>query len=110
MISGVIDGGPTVGSGGGQTGLSAAGAAAGIAVAATLLVVLPVGVVLGYCGMWCLMRSRGKMATTVPGDREKKELAGAIYEEPAAAAAPVEMVFSLFDNQAYGEVNTEQRS
>ena len=33
---------------------------AGIAVALSLLVVLPVGVVFGCCGKWCLMKSRGR--------------------------------------------------
>ncbi|CAI8015503.1 hypothetical protein GBAR_LOCUS9598 [Geodia barretti] len=33
-------------------------AVAGIAVALSLLVVLPVGVVFGCCGMWCLMKSQ----------------------------------------------------
>ena len=89
---------------------ASATAAAGIAVAATLLVALPVGVVIGCCGMWCLMRSPGTMSITVPGDREKEELAGAIYDEPAAPTAPVETAFSLSDNQAYGKVSTQQRS
>ena len=68
-------------------------AVAGIAVALSLLVVLPVGVVFGCCGMWCLMKSRG---------RKKRRMAPPLYEEP------VKPVFSLTENQAYGQVARRQ--
>ena len=67
---------------------------AGIAVALSLLVVLPVGVVFGCCGMWCLMKSRG---------RKKRRMAPPLYEEPKP-------VFSLTENQAYGQVARRQRT
>ena len=47
------------------------GVVAGITLVATLLVVLPVGVVLGCCGLWCLLRchnnKKKKSFTTVRG-------------------------------------------
>jgi hypothetical protein len=48
-----------------------------------------VGVVFGCCGMWCLMKSRGG---------KKRRMAAPLYEEP------VKPVFSLTENQAYGQV------
>ncbi|CAI8036846.1 hypothetical protein GBAR_LOCUS20640 [Geodia barretti] len=68
-------------------------AVAGLSVTLTLLVVLPVGVVFGCCGMWCLMKSRG---------RKKRRMAPPLYEEP------VKPVFSLTENQAYGQVAHRQ--
>ena len=79
--------------------------ALGIAVVVTLVLAVPVGVALGCSGMWCLMKSQGYKRDR-PSDRGKKkttELTGVIYEEPVAVA-PVETVFSLSDNQAYGQV------
>ena len=68
-----------------------------ISVSLTLLVCLPVGVALGWCGgVWSTVR-RGKGRR---GEGEKTEL-GAIYEEPSAV---VETGISLSDNQAYGQV------
>ena len=68
-----------------------------ISVSLTLLVCLPVGVALGWCGgVWSTVR-RGKGRR---GGGEKTEL-GAIYEEPIAV---VETGISLSDNQAYGQV------
>ena len=75
-----------------ENGLSV-DAVAGLSVALTLLVVLPVGVVFGCCGMWCLMKSRG---------RKKRRMAPPLYEEP------VKPVFSLTENQAYGQVARRQ--
>ena len=90
------------------------GAVAAIAVTVTLLAAVPVGVVLGCCGMWCLMRSRGYKGVCISSEREKRELGGegdktgVIYEE---SVAPVETtVFSITDNQAYGQVNTQLRN
>ena len=80
-------------------GLSAGGAS-GIAVVVTLLVVLPVGVVLGCCGMWCVMRYSGG-PTSGGGQQKVGQLQAAIYEEPS----PVETAIPLTDNQAYGHVN-----
>ena len=91
-----------------------AGAAAAIAVTISVLVAIPVGVALGCCGMWCLMKSRVCKGGCISSEREKRELGGegdktgVIYEEPVA---PVETtVFSITDNQAYGQVNTQLRN
>ena len=90
--------------GGEEDGLSAA-ATAGIAVAVTAIVSLPVGVVIGLCVAWCMMR-RGRGATS-GGTRQKMEqLQGAIYEEPG----PVDTAIPLSDNQAYGHVNMQRRN
>ena len=75
-----------------ENGLSV-DAVAGLSVTLTLLVVLPVGVVFGCCGMWCLMKSRG---------RKKRRMAPPLYEEP------VKPVFSLTENLAYGQVAHRQ--
>ena len=69
------------------------GVVAGIAVVATLLVVLPVGVVLGCCGLWCLLRCRSNKK------KKKRANASPLYEEPVKPSG-----FSLTENQAYGHV------
>ena len=79
-----------------QCSTSAVGTAAGIAVGVTLVVAVPVGVVLGCCGTLCLRKRR---RASSEGDKREE-----VYEEPVAVA-PVETVFSLSDNQAYGQVN-----
>ena len=66
----------------------------------TLVVSLPVGVVIGCCGMWFTMKRRGGGR----GGVEKRELA-AIYEEPAP---PVETAITLSENQAYGRVSSQR--
>ena len=67
--------------------LSAVGLAAGIAVVISLLVVLPVGVVISCCGMWCLIkRSVGQ-----------EDLPGNIYDVPSLT----DSTFPLSD-EAYG--------
>ena len=75
---------------------SAVRTAAGISVVVTLVVAVPVGVVLGFCGTLCLRRRR---RASSEGDKREE-----VYEEPVAVA-PVETVFSLSDNQAYGKIN-----
>ena len=82
-----------------NSGLST-GAAVGITLAISLLVVLPVGVALGCCGMWYMMR-RG--ATS---GQKVTQLQAALYEEPVSTAASIH----LTDNQAYGHVNTRTRN
>ena len=71
---------------------------AGITLAATLLVVLPVGVVLGCCGSWCLLRCRNNK-------KKKRANASPLYEEPVKPSG-----FSLTENQAYGHVTLQQRT
>ena len=52
------------------------GDAAGIAIALSLLVFLPVGILLGCCGMWCLLK--GRSLKKGPPDDEGE--VGAPYE------------------------------
>ena len=70
------------------------GAVAGLAVALTLLVALPVGVVLGWCIWRCGRGPSGK------GTQQKVQ--EAIYEVPGPG--PVDTAIPLTDNQAYGLV------
>ena len=85
-----------------ENGLTA-GVAAAIAVVITAVVLLPVGVALGCCGMWYMMR-RG--ATS---GQKVTQLQAAIYEEPATPAVELANI-PLTDNQAYGHVNTGKRN
>ena len=78
-------------------------AVAGISVTLTLLVVLPVGVLLGYCRKWSLAKSRSYTSATGDGKKETRTTS-VVYEE---AAAPV---FSLTQNRAYGQVAPSQRT
>ena len=71
--------------------------AAGITLAATLLVVVPVGVVLGCCGMWFIMRSRGKK--DLHGNEGEKRELGAIYEDLSPPPA-VETAITISENEA----------
>ena len=80
-----------------------AGAVAGIAVTATLLLALPVGVVIGLGVAWCGMR-RGRGPTSEGGQQKSQQLQEAIYEEPLETAIP------LRDNQAYGHLDTQRKN
>ena len=72
-------------------GLSVA-VAAGIAVVFSLLVILPVGVALGCCGMLCLVKKTA--------GQEKPQN---IYDVPdLTETALTENILLLSDNQAYG--------
>ena len=99
MISGNASTAITVAVGSGDEGCPSVGLAVGIAVALSLLVVLPVGVVLGISGMWCLTRSRA-----AADDKGKRNVAPVLYEEPAKTTIP------LTENQAYGQVILRQRT
>ena len=70
-------------------------AASVIAGAVTLLVTLPVGVVLGCCGMWYMMRRR-QGHTLERTEQKMEQMQEAIYDEP------LETTIHLSDNQAYG--------
>ena len=99
VISGNASTAITVAVGSSNEGCQSVGLAVGIAVALSLLVVLPVGVVLGISGMWCLTRSRA-----AAGDKGKRNVAPVLYEEPPKTTIP------LTENQAYGQVILRQRT
>ena len=86
--------------GGGDNAISPE-AAAGIAIGVSLLVAVPVGVVLGCCGMWFIMRSQGKK--DLHGNEGEKRELGAIYEDPNLLPA-VETAITISENEAYGQV------
>ena len=70
-------------------------AASVITGAVTLIVILPVGVVLGCCGMWYMMRRRQGHTLECP-EQKMEQIQEAIYDEP------LETTIHLSDNQAYG--------
>ena len=70
-------------------------AASVIAGTVTLLVTLPVGVVLGCCAMWYMMRCRQGHTLESP-EQKMEQMQEAIYDEP------LETTIQLSDNQAYG--------
>ena len=76
-------------------GCLSTGVAGGVAALLAILVVLPVGVVLGCCGRWCLVRFQ------VTGCRKKNVVPSAVYEE---VQQPAQTVISLTENKAYGRV------
>ena len=80
-----------------------AGAAAGIAVTVTLLLVLPAGVIMGL-GVALYGMRRGRGATSEDGQQKSQQLQEAIYEEPPETA------ISLRDNQAYGHLDIQRNN
>ena len=71
--------------------------AAVIAGAITLLLTLPVGVALGCCGMWCMMRRRHNH-TLEKSKENMEQVQETIYDEPQETAIP------LSENEAYGHI------
>ena len=69
----------------------------------TLLVSLPVGVIIGCYGMWCIMKSHKQQ-------EKVQQLQGGtnvvIYEE---LDVKIDTDIPLSDNQAYGHVNMQRR-
>ncbi|CAI8028469.1 hypothetical protein GBAR_LOCUS16234, partial [Geodia barretti] len=63
------------------------GITAGIAVVLSLLVVLPVGVVLGCCGMWCLMRERERRHHF--SDKGSESRQESHYDEPVPTQSAI---------------------
>jgi hypothetical protein len=89
----------------GDTNVFVDGAAGGFTVAASVLVVLLVGLVLGCSGMWFLMRQGSCCKRGISVDQHEKELA-AIYDEPAAVGGAI----CMSENQAYGQVSPCNRN
>ncbi|CAI8026808.1 hypothetical protein GBAR_LOCUS15360 [Geodia barretti] len=89
----------------GDTNVFVDGAAGGFTVAASVLVVLLVGLLLGCSGMWFLMRQGSCCKRGISVDRHEKELA-AIYDEPAAVGGAI----CMSENQAYGQVSPCNRN
>ena len=69
--------------------------------ALTLLLSLPVGVVIGCSGAWCIWRRGRDQGTEV----KMEQLQEGVYEVPDPE--PVQTAIPLTDNQAYGQVNIE---
>ena len=70
----------------------------------TLLVALPVGVIIGCCGMWCICKSRGVQEK----EQQHQSQEGTnvvIYEEPDVK---IDTDIPLSDNKAYGHVNMQR--
>ena len=59
------------------------------------IVTLPIGVVLGCCAMWYMMRHRQGHTLEHP-EQKMEQMQEAIYDEP------LETTIHLSDNQAYG--------
>ena len=78
------------------------GITAGIAVVLSLLVVLPVGVVLGCCGMWCLIRERERRHHFSDKGSESREESH--YDVPV----PTQSAITVTHNQAYASGNQRQ--
>ena len=92
----------------GESGGISTGAAAGVAIFITVLMALPVGVLIGCWGVWCVRR-RGKGRGPRNTQQEQpQQLQGAIYEEPGPG--PVDTAIPLTDNQAYGHINMQRRN
>ena len=84
------------------------GGAVAITLVLTLLVSLPVGVMIGCYGMWCIVKSH-KYNLHQEKEKEQQLKGGTnvvIYEEPDVK---IETDIPLSDNQAYGHVNMQRR-
>ena len=89
----------------GDTNVFVDGEAGGFTVAASVLVVLLAGLLLGCSGMWFLMRQGSCCKRGISVDQHEKELA-AIYDEPAAVRGAI----CMSENQAYGQVSPCNRN
>ena len=91
-----------------SSGLSV-GALIGVGIVLMLIGAL-VGVALGCCGMWFLLKKKNRGGYGVSGGAGEKEMEmnEEVYEEPEPAAAS-ETVFALSGNQAYCQVTSQQQ-
>ena len=96
---------------------SSIGTVAGISVTITLLMALPVGVLIGCWGAWCVRKCNKfirsgwyREGTHVqPKQQPQEQLQRpqeAIYEEPGPGPGPVNTAIPLKKNQAYGHAST----
>ena len=72
----------------------------------TLLVSLPVGVIIGCYGMWCIMKSHKHNLQQEKEQQLKGGTNVVIYEE---LDVKIDTGIPLSDNQAYGHVNMQRR-
>ena len=82
------------------------GGAVAITLVLTLLVSLPVGVMIGCYGMWCIVKSH---KYNLQQEKEQQLHGGTnvvIYEE---LDVKIDTGIPLSDNQAYGHVNMQRR-
>ena len=92
----------------GESGGISAGAAAGVAIFITVLMSLPVGVLIGCWGAWCVRRRGKRRGPRSTQQEQPQQLQGAIYEEPGPGL--VDTAIPLTDNQAYGHINMQRRN
>ena len=78
------------------------GITAGIAVVLSLLVVLPGGMFLGCCGMWCLISERERRHHFSDKGSESREESH--YDVPG----PIQSAITVTHNQAYASGNQRQ--
>ena len=82
------------------------GDAVAITLVLSILVSLPVGVMIGCYGMWCIMKSHKYNLQQEKEQQLKEGTNVVIYEEPDVK---IETDIPLSDNQAYGHVNMQRR-
>lgn len=89
---------------------TSAGFAAGIATLVTILAVLPLGVLIGCFGLWCITTGRratetGNEGNSDMGGGRSKGQGAVIYEEPEP-----ELAASIIKNVAYGNAEGQRRT
>lgn len=81
-----------------------AGAAAGITLIVTILAILPLGVLIGYCGLWYIVLGRRGTKSGGGSGTDKQE--AVIYEEPEPG--PVAAAIFLREDMAYEQVEGQR--
>ena len=82
------------------------GGAVAITLVLSILVSLPVGVMIGCYGMWCIVKSHKHNLHQEKEQQLQEGTNVVIYEEPDVK---IETDIPLSDNQAYGHVNMQRR-
>ena len=86
-----------------------AGVAAGIAVMVTILAILPLGILIGCCGLWYIALGRRGTKSgggSGSGSGTDKQQEAVIYEEPEPG--PVAAALALRGNMAYEQVGGQR--